>query len=353
MSSKPVVSVLMPVYNGEQYIAEAIESVLQQTFRSFELIIINDGSTDRTVDVIRKYSDPRIRLVEMGANSGVIATLNRGIDEATGEYIARLDADDAAFAERFEKQVDFFEKNPGFGLCGSSAVIIDKTGKELFRMVYHYQAAEIPSHLLFRNVFIHSSIMVRAAILKTVRYDMAYYVAEDYFAWIRIATNWSVYTTPECLVKHRVHDTNVSKLKQDHANRTIDNIYRYQLLQLGITASDQEIVLHRKVGNYLFEGSESFLVQSENWLAKLHAANERLRRYEPAYFNAVLGNLWFNILSAGHQLGWRPYQLLKKSPVSKYIASKQRWKLQMLSLVHVPVLGWTLKPLYFIFKKVA
>lgn len=108
----PKISVIMPAYNAEQYISEAIESILNQTYSNFEFIIIDDGSTDRTVEMVQSYSDPRIRFVQNEHNLGVAATLNRGLKLATGEYIARMDADDIALRERFGKQVSFLDMHP-------------------------------------------------------------------------------------------------------------------------------------------------------------------------------------------------------------------------------------------------
>ena len=352
MPRNPKVSVLMPVYNGEEYIREAIDSVLSQTLRDFELIIINDGSTDNSIQIIKSYSDPRIVLVNSATNSGVIATLNKGIDAARGDYIARLDADDIAMPERFEKQVDFLDSHQDYGFYGSSATIIDQAGNKLQDWIYTYEAPTLPSHLLFRNVFIHSSIMVRAAILKVLPYHADYYVAEDYFSWVKVAADWKMYNSPECLVKHRVHRTNITKLKREQMERTIDNIYRYQLNLLGIEPTDEELIIHRKAGNYVFEHSVDFLTQTYHWLNKLLKANNQRKKYEPQYFNSVLADIWFNTVSFNHELGWSALNLFNTSPLTPYLPKNLRRKIRLLCLLHTPVVGLPLKPLYFMFKKV-
>ena len=119
----PKVSVVMPAYNAEKYIGEAIESILNQTFRNFEFIIINDGSVDRTKEIIQEYDDPRIVLLENDKNSGIVVTLNKGVDAATGEYIARMDADDIALSNRIEQQVMFLNTHRNIGVVGSALQI--------------------------------------------------------------------------------------------------------------------------------------------------------------------------------------------------------------------------------------
>ena len=123
----PQISVVMPAYNAEKYITEAIDSILFQTFKDFEFIIINDASTDSTKDIIESYKDPRIKLVNNEQNKGVAKSLNIGISVACGKYIARMDADDIALPERFQKQFDFMEQHPNIDVCGSWA---KKTGNE-------------------------------------------------------------------------------------------------------------------------------------------------------------------------------------------------------------------------------
>ena len=125
----PVVSVVMPTLNAEKYLAEAIDSILKQTFSDFEFLIIDGGSVDKTVSIIKSYQDKRIRLLN-GSGKNIAADLNIGLEAATGEYIARMDADDVALPERFAKQVDFLEKNSDVAILGSSVITIDAEGKE-------------------------------------------------------------------------------------------------------------------------------------------------------------------------------------------------------------------------------
>ena len=126
----PKISVVMPAYNAEKYIGEAIESILNQTFKDFEFIIINDGSVDHTKEIIREYNDPRIVLLENDKNRGIVLSLNKGLDAATGKYIARMDADDIATKDRLEKQLEFLQVK-SYDMVGCNAIKIDENGKEI------------------------------------------------------------------------------------------------------------------------------------------------------------------------------------------------------------------------------
>jgi len=201
------VTVLMPVFNGERFLQEAIESILQQTHRDFELLIINDGSTDRSRDIILTFDDPRITLVENSENIGLAATLNVGLGLAKYELIARQDADDLSLPERLARQVDFLEKNPSVVLVGTQAVIIDqqgfRKGRVLDRACTH---DSIRWDLLFDNSFTHSSVMFRRSIIAQLGgYDMAFRYCQDYALWTQVARHHSVANLNVCLVHYRVH----------------------------------------------------------------------------------------------------------------------------------------------------
>jgi glycosyltransferase involved in cell wall biosynthesis len=127
----PLVSIVIPVYNGEKYLADSLDSVLCQTYQNWELIIINDGSTDSTEQLILNYQDKRIKYLRNDDNKGIIFSLNRGLRESKGVYIARLDADDIALPFRIEKQVEFLSENPDYVMCGSYFQTIDSKGNLL------------------------------------------------------------------------------------------------------------------------------------------------------------------------------------------------------------------------------
>jgi hypothetical protein len=192
----------MPVYNGKNYVGLAIESILSQTSQDFEFIIIDDGSTDTSIDIIRSYQDPRIILFENGTNTGIVASLNRGLLVARGKYLARMDADDLCMPERMEKQFHYLEAHPEVGLLGTAIRVINETGRVLHVQHFPTQDSILRWRLLFSNPFAHSSIMIRRELaLKENGYrDVA---SEDHDLWLRISRLSGISNLPEELVMLR------------------------------------------------------------------------------------------------------------------------------------------------------
>lgn len=222
--SSPLVSVVLPVYNAENYVCDSIQSILDQCFADFELIIINDGSTDNSENKILQFTDNRIRYIKNEVNLKLISTLNLGLQLARGKYIARIDADDIALPERFAKQVEFLEANPDYGLLGSFA---KEFGFSSNNIQYPTTDAAIRYAVIYHNPFVHSSVMIRSSIL--VNYDFMFDVdqihVEDYDLWIRILSVSKVANLPECLVLYRVHADQISK---KHLNLQLINTSKIQ-----------------------------------------------------------------------------------------------------------------------------
>ncbi|MBX4206182.1 glycosyltransferase [Candidatus Parcubacteria bacterium] len=183
----PKVSVVMPVYNGEKYLAQAVRSILDQTFKDFELIVINDGSTDNTAGVIKGLlADPRVRLIDNGTNLGLSKSFNRGIEAARGTYIARMDADDMSAPKRLERQVQFLDKRPHVDVVGSNMIMIDEKGQSrgLHRRQIDHIGIKFSS--LFSTPMMHPTVMGRAAVFKTHPYNETMTNSEDYELWSRL-----------------------------------------------------------------------------------------------------------------------------------------------------------------------
>lgn len=166
-SNRPKVSVVMATYNAREYLREAIESILNQTFKDFEFLIIDDGSTDDTVEIIKGYKDPRIVLCQR-KHQGLIATLNYGIKVARGKYIARMDADDISEPKRFELEVRFLDGHQDYALVGTTTQIIDLQGRTLDVSAEPLHHEEIVRGLLVRNVLAHGSVMMRKDVVRKV-----------------------------------------------------------------------------------------------------------------------------------------------------------------------------------------
>lgn len=209
--SVPTVSVVLPVYNGAQYLAEAVNSILAQTFENFELIMIDDGSTDLSPQILTEYArhDSRIRVI-VRENRGLATTLNESIDVARGKWIARMDQDDIALPQRLERQLQWLEQT-GADLCGSWVQRFGSSDNRIFRLRQTDEA--IRMEMLFASPFAHPAVMMRTASAKLLRYDKAYEKAEDYDLWTRAAqAGWRMTNVPEVLLLYRIHSTQISTL---------------------------------------------------------------------------------------------------------------------------------------------
>ena len=202
----PIISVIMPVYNTkEQYLREAIESVLSQTFSDFEFFIINDGSTNNAEAVIKSYNDERIKYIYQN-HAGIVEALNNGLKQAKGKYIARMDSDDICVSSRFEKQVRYMEKNKKVGLCGTCVEEFDETG--IIPGVF----APFKKHpkmidILFMTIICHPTAMFRTSVLKNnnILYSFDYPFAEDHDMWHQMLKVSRVYVLQKKLLRYRRH----------------------------------------------------------------------------------------------------------------------------------------------------
>jgi Glycosyl transferase family 2 len=218
----PTVSVVMSVFNDERFVSAAVESILSQTFQNFEFVIVNDGSTDRTPDILASYQrrDPRV-LVHNQENKGQGLSLNLGCSRARGRYIARMDGDDIASPERLERQINYLEENPYIALLGTSIHTIDIAGRRLSTVSYPTDDKAIRKCLFESHVsaLAHPSVVFRTEVFRAVNgYRTAFAPAEDYDLWLRIAESWQVSNLTEPLVCYRVraHSLSSSKIRQQH-----------------------------------------------------------------------------------------------------------------------------------------
>jgi glycosyltransferase involved in cell wall biosynthesis len=208
------ISVLLPVFNGELFIAEAIKSILGQTFTDFELLAMDDGSTDRTFEILSSIQDPRLRIIRNAENLGLIRTLNLGIELARGEFIARMDADDIAFPGRFEAQVAFLEAHPEIAVVGTNIVVFeDEPAKGLRLMPPPETAAQIHWELLRVSCLYHPTVLIRRSVFSTEKpYDPAYAHCEDYELWLRLSRRFGLANITAPLLFYRRHGSSVGSL---------------------------------------------------------------------------------------------------------------------------------------------
>lgn len=250
----PTVSVLMPVFNGDQYLANAIDSVLAQTFRDFEFIIFDDGSTDGTTKILQNFekSDNRIRVYHQSKNLGIVATLNKSLTLAKGKYIARMDADDICLPDRLENQIAFLEKHPEVGVLSGNIQLIDCNGKTSTFLKFPESNTKILWSFCYFCPIVHPAVMMRRQIvLDAGGYRNVRPHAEDYDLWIRLSQNTQFANLPRVLLKLRKHESNITVLHQSKnvaSSIKISQEFISQLLKKEVPIDVIEIIWNQKPG---------------------------------------------------------------------------------------------------------
>lgn len=212
MSTPPKISVLMAVYNGAVYLREAIDSVLAQTYRDFEFVIVDDGSSDESVRIVRSYADPRIKLHVSARNMGQTTALNVGLRLCAGEYVARMDGDDICRPDRFARQVSALDADPQLGIVGSAVWIVDGRGRTLDFSPQPESDATIRFVSLTRNPFHHPTVMIRRRVLTENRleFDERFQANQDFELWTRLLPVTRAANLSQALLSYRVHGSNIS-----------------------------------------------------------------------------------------------------------------------------------------------
>ena len=220
----PTLSVVMSIYNGEAYLAEAIQSILDQTYRDFELIIVSEyGTSDRSLDVIASFHDPRIVHIHNDEKLGLVRSLNKGMSNVQGQYIARMDGDDVCQKKRFELQIDYLERHPEVAVVGSAVTFIDDSGVHFSAHKYPDRPSVVRWNMFFSSPLANSSVMLRSQILSVVGlYDERTPIGEDYSLWLRVLVVSDIANIRKALLNYRVHGGNISLARKDEG-RVIAN----------------------------------------------------------------------------------------------------------------------------------
>jgi glycosyltransferase involved in cell wall biosynthesis len=262
----PLVSVLMPVYNASQYLMESIESVLQQSFTDFEFVIVDDGSTDDSVSVIKTYDDSRIRLIRN--EHDFILSLNMGIKRSVGKYVARMDSDDLMLPDRLQKQVDYMEEHPDIAVCGSYAEFF---GVGTGMMRGHSRHKDLISDMLLYNPLIHPSVMMRRVIFENHEYKRDYPCAEDYKLWTDLAMGSLRFSNiPEILLKYRRSENQVTHTRWQEVLLSTRKIQ----LEYVEYVMEQIVKIDKKYLNFMNELIQLYnneLIGNENLFQVVHA----------------------------------------------------------------------------------
>ena len=234
MKNRPLVSVLMPAYNSELYIAEAIQSILNQTYQNIELIIFDDGSSDKTRQVIQGFTDPRIIKVLSDQNYGVVRARNEMIDRTTGKYIALMDADDIADPTRLEKQVSVLETGK-YDLCGSAQWVLDEGTGRIKKSKDRFSDADLRALLSVYCSLCNSAMTGKAEIFKRFKYDTSILTSEDYYLWVQMAAaGFRFLNLPECLITYRRYPAQTSSIHLEKFKLTTIEVQKKYLALLQI-----------------------------------------------------------------------------------------------------------------------
>lgn len=308
-------SVVMPVFNGDKYLPYSIESILNQTFRDFECIIIDDGSTDNSKTILKKYNDPRIHLVENEKNMGLVHSLNRGIDAAKGEYIIRMDQDDISLPNRFAEQIAFMEKHADVAVCGSWYKTIGELSGHTNKLLT--DSEEIKSNLLFNASLAHPSVMIRRSVLEqhSLRYRKENEYFEDYGLWTEISHIAKLANIPKILLLYRVHKENISHRYSDKQRNGALHIQKKGLHILGLSPSPEEMRLNNSIRPKEKETATVFIKKEDRWLRKIIDANAVKKIYDDTALAKIIYLRWKTICGNNTKNGLAVWKQFVQSPI--------------------------------------
>ncbi|MBP9911791.1 MAG: glycosyltransferase family 2 protein, partial [Opitutaceae bacterium] len=272
---------------GRAFLGEAVDSILKQTFTDYELLIINDGSTDDSLQLLQAYRDPRIRLVDQHPNRGIRGSLNRGLHEARGRYLAIMDQDDISAPQRLEKIVERMESQPELAICGSA---IETFGDHpVASWVKYFEPTDLKIALLFENPVCHPSVLLRRSLLDAhgLEYpDVPF--AEEYSLWVALSRIALLANLPTPLLRYRSHSQQVSRSRTEIQGASMNLVLREQLTHLDLSPTPQELILHKMLGG-VFNPLPAYGRRLRHWADRLLAANRKTAIYPIEEFSRQLG----------------------------------------------------------------
>ena len=291
----PAVSIIMPVYNQANYVARAIQSVLEQTFQDFEIIVVDDGSTDASAAIVSGIEDDRIRLFSHANNKGQPTARNWALELARAPLVANLDADDIAHRQRIEEQLAFMQRHPELAVSGSWCGFIDSEGKRLMKTIRHLtQPQDIAATMMFKCPLSHRSIMAQTAVMRAYGYQEGFVVRQDAELFGRIAVDFPIANIPRVLVWGRVHNEQISNRKAHLRAQMHTKIFEQQLCRLGLVPDEEDLLRHYYIGRGLprSESAGAYLSWVHTWLEQLRAANQTLGVFDVSAMQRAIGGAW-------------------------------------------------------------
>jgi glycosyltransferase involved in cell wall biosynthesis len=303
--NKPLLTVLMSVKNGEPYLKETVESILDQTYKDFKFLILDNASTDKSRDIIRSFNDPRIHLIELPKDIGQVAALNKGLDMIDTPLVARMDADDISMPQRLERQVEFMNHHPEIGICGTYAIAFE--GEKQVRWPKPCSPDDVKARLLFGCCLAHPSVIMRKALLDkyNLRYDEHIGFSEDWDLWQRASRHFALANIPEYLIKYRIHPESVSRKNVERQKRADEQLIQKALEPLGLT-NHPLYQIHEEItlaNTYNARDREpEFIPRVQQWFREITAANQKTRIYKKKSLQKAMRSRLFMVLRANARL---------------------------------------------------
>lgn len=340
----PTVSVIMPVHNSASHVGRAIDSILRQSFRDWELIVVDDASEDASAIIVSSFKDSRIRLLSNHQNRGIAFSLNRGIRESQGEHIARMDADDISLPHRLAIQIKFLSEHPEVGICGSWVKCFGM-GRS-FQVTWPIGKACLRSYMLFDTPFAHPTVCLRRSILEKsgLEYDEQLMAAQDYDLWFRCSEWTQLDNIPKVLLLYRIHRNSVTQTHQSLSDRIATSLLLRQLRKIGIEPSDEELHFHRQVGHGGGMKSWSELYRAEIWLRYLLKYNQAYGFFPGEGMIRAISFVWWRICMNSAFLGPRVWLFFFRSPLSKGYSPLFRERIVLVLKSLLSIVGSVTRP---------
>jgi len=302
----PKVTVLMPVYNGEKYLKESIDSILNQSYSNFEFLIINDGSTDKTDEIINLYTDERIKYINDNANWGLVKRLNFGIKKAKGEYIVRMDDDDISLPDRIATQVAFMDLNPQVGICGTWSRTFGDNIKS-WDTKYPIRHSEIKAHFLLSTAISHPTAIFRKAFFTEFKLEFSEEAKhyEDYQLFNNALDHFQFANIPQILFEYRINPTQISSMYSKEQSIGATTVRKQILKKINISPSEEEIKIHMSIATENYEKNKEYISNISKWLSKIYIANKQIHYYENSALRSIFYKHWLNICILNQELGFQ------------------------------------------------
>jgi glycosyltransferase involved in cell wall biosynthesis len=304
--SRPRVTVFLPVYNRARLLPDAIESMLAQSFGDFELLIVDDGSTDGSSEVARSYADPRIRLVVSARNQGIPRTRNLGLELARGEYLANADSDDWSYPQRLARQVRFLDSHPAVAAVGSWALKTDASGtRSRGPLLRPTDARAIRGRILFATCFKNPTMLARTEVLREFGFRDQFVICSDIDLWSRISEKHALANLPEFLVRYRPGGTSHQPGAPGAEMRQM--LARDMLTSFGVDFDESDVERHVALRNFSgLRPTRDYLEWAEQWLEGLARFNARSRWFPEPEFGRTAAERWLLLQLRALRGGQRP-----------------------------------------------